>query len=80
MLVVWGSIRHMEHGRSDLPESLAQCQQRIGELEETVAQQQVVIAHQATGIAQQQEMATAYQEQLTQAADPGKLPGLFADR
>jgi hypothetical protein len=29
----------MEHGHSDLPESLAQCQQRIGELEETVAQQ-----------------------------------------
>jgi hypothetical protein len=28
----------MEHGRSDLPESLTQCQQRIGELEEADTQ------------------------------------------
>src|SRR3974377_1416226 len=59
----------MEHGSPDFPESLAQCQQRIGQLEETVAQQQQVIAHQAAVIAQQQEMAAAYQEQLAMAAE-----------
>jgi len=56
----------MEHGSPDLPESLAQCQQRIGELEQ-------LVAHQAAVIAQQQEMAVAYQEQLAQAAEQLRL-------
>jgi transposase/uncharacterized coiled-coil protein SlyX len=52
----------MEHGRSDLPELLAQCQQQIGALEQTVSHQQAIIT-------QQQEMIAAYQEQLAQAAE-----------
>jgi transposase len=52
----------MEHGRSDLPEILAQCQQQIGALEQTVSHQQAIIT-------QQQEMIAAYQEQLAEAAE-----------
>lgn len=52
----------MEHGRSNLPEILAQCQQQIGALEQTVSHQQAIIT-------QQQEMIAAYQEQLAQAAE-----------
>jgi uncharacterized coiled-coil protein SlyX len=63
----------MEHGSPDLVESLAQCQQRIGQLEKTVAEQQAVIAQQQAVIAQQQEMAAVYQEQLAQAAEQLRL-------
>jgi transposase/uncharacterized coiled-coil protein SlyX len=65
----------MEHGSSDLPESLAQCQQRIGELEQ-------LVAHQTAVIAQQEEMAAAYQEQLAQAAEQLRLlkRALFGQR
>jgi transposase/uncharacterized coiled-coil protein SlyX len=59
----------MEHGSPDLPESLAECQQRIGQLEAMVTQQQQTIAQQAAVIAQQQEMTAAYQEQLAKAAE-----------
>lgn len=65
----------MEHRSSDLPEGLAQCQQRIGELEQ-------LVAHQAAVIAQQQEMAVVYQEQLAQVAEQLRLlkRALFGQR
>jgi transposase/uncharacterized coiled-coil protein SlyX len=65
----------MEHGRFDLPESLAQCQHQIGELQQTVAHQQAVIT-------QQQEVIAGYQEQLAQAAEQLRLlkRALFGQR
>ncbi len=58
----------MEHGRSDLPENLVECQRRIGELESLVLQQQATIEQ--------------YREQLERATEQITLlkKALFSPR